>query len=261
MARIVFALTTLLTITSVGFAQDGKADGRQRLKDLRERFCTEEGGRGGVRPSMPEGSGGAEPALETCTPLMCAAESGRTDIVKVQLSGGADVNAKLDSGVTALMLAARAGQIETVKLLIAAGADVNAGAVGPHVGFITTLMDGLSSGNRDVVVALIDAGAEINPRHFRLLSPLTFVLMESGDTTMIKTLLDKGADVNLKDSKGSTALMVAASESSPQILKMLIAAGADVNARTDDGTTAFSIAKEMQRDEIVRLLKQAGARP
>jgi len=59
-----------------------------------------------------------------------AAELGYLKAVKQHLAGGADVNAKTNTGSTPLHNGARAGHKEMVELLIAEGADVNAKDVG-----------------------------------------------------------------------------------------------------------------------------------
>ena len=56
------------------------------------------------------------------TALMFAAAFGHTEIVQAVVDAGADVNAKLKTGRTALTLAAQASHIETVNILKQAGA-------------------------------------------------------------------------------------------------------------------------------------------
>jgi ankyrin repeat protein len=59
------------------------------------------------------------------TPLFYTANKGDIELVKILLSGNADVDIPMNGGVTPLMAAAYIGNIEIVKLLLDANADVN----------------------------------------------------------------------------------------------------------------------------------------
>ena len=50
-------------------------------------------------------------------------------------------------------------------------------------------------------------------------------------TEIVQALIDKGADVNAKDKKGATALMLASQKGYKEIVQLLITKGADVNAK------------------------------
>ena len=59
------------------------------------------------------------------TALMWAAAEKHTDVVRLLIQFGADVNARSNGRYSALLFSARANDIETAKALLAAGANVN----------------------------------------------------------------------------------------------------------------------------------------
>ena len=93
------------------------------------------------------------------TLLSAAAASGQTDLVKLLLAAGVDVNAPADPRLvvnprTPLMAAAKGGRTKIVSILLKAGADVNASVEGR-----TALSIALENQHTDVVDLLRAAGA------------------------------------------------------------------------------------------------------
>ena len=86
-------------------------------------------------------------------PLIVAAENGYTDIVKLLIDSGADVNYK-----NPLITAVKNGHTNIVKLLMdAAVADVN------YKDYVdNALIAAAYEGHTDIVKLLIDAGADVN---------------------------------------------------------------------------------------------------
>jgi len=60
---------------------------------------------------------------------------------------------------------------------------------------------------------------------------------------IVRMLIERGADVNIKNSKGMTALMIASRGGRTEIVRMLIERGADVNIKNSNGKTALMLAK------------------
>lgn len=91
------------------------------------------------------------------TPLMIAASSGYTDVMRILLDAGAAVNRQDAHGDTALMAAVRIGSPEAVKLLLARTAEANTKDDAGR----TALIWAARGGRVDIVRSLIDAGASI----------------------------------------------------------------------------------------------------
>ena len=60
-----------------------------------------------------------------------------------------------------------------------------------------------------------------------------------GDESEVRKLIKAGADVNAKNNKGITALMLATVFDKNNIIKILIKAGANINAKDNTGFTAL----------------------
>lgn len=90
------------------------------------------------------------------------------------------------------------------------------------------------------VKRLIDAGAEINIKDKKYLSPLILAAMgeyKEKNTTIAKLLIDAEADLNVIDVYGNTALYSACLYNNDGVAKALINAGADVNIENHNGET------------------------
>lgn len=81
------------------------------------------------------------------------------------------------------------------------------------------------------------------------------------DAAALTQLLAAGQAIEVRDSGGRTALLVATHADALDAARVLIAAGADVNARDDIKDTPYLYAGAEGRVEILKLLLAAGARP
>ena len=154
-----------------------------------------------------------------------------------------------------LVKAAFENDLATVRNLIAAGVEVNRRDENTDT---TALDEGVKYGNREMVRALLDAGAEINARSGRRQTALMRLDTDATDK-LVWDLVGDGAKVNLKDEDGDTALILAASFSKTEVLRALLGAGAKVNAKNKAGATALMRAAEEGNLESVKLLIDFGA--
>lgn len=203
------------------------------------------------------------------TPLIIASACrNNTASVKLLLDKGADVKARDRAGSGPVGAAAMVGDVANLRELLSRGADPEE----PTRAGMTALMAAAQGGSFEAVKLLLARGADVNRQSLRQ-PPVKAGLQERGELTalllaasmgspeMVRALLVKGADVNVKDMRGMTPLMMAASAEKQNVetLRLLLAKGADVNVRSKDGETALSWAKKWGDTEIVKLLKHAGA--
>lgn len=139
------------------------------------------------------------------TPLIYAVTSDNPNVVAAILAGGADVNARDDSGQTALFSAIfqseeRPAKIEMLHMLIEAGADIDARSDAQW----TPLLDATGGGNHKAMRILIARGADVNAQNKYGRTPLMVAVMNNKPEA-IRILLASGANRNLRDTYGNTA--------------------------------------------------------
>jgi ankyrin repeat protein len=194
------------------------------------------------------------------TPLYFAVDANNTDLVKLLVEAGADVNAgswpplcqAVDKNNTAIaeylidhganvnypkdwgplqQAPYVSNNIEMVKLLLARGADINAGPW-------PALLDSIYKGRKDIFDLLIQRGADVNITNKNGDTPL-FCAVNKDDLDYLKILIAHGFKVDTKLWGGETALMSEAIAGRTEAVKLLLEAGADINAKDDRGQTAL----------------------
>ncbi|MFC1835882.1 ankyrin repeat domain-containing protein [Thermodesulfobacteriota bacterium] len=188
------------------------------------------------------------------TPLMQAVERGRQSSARLLLDRGADVNFKGRDGWTALYFACSRNRSNLVKLLLARGADVNAST---NHGW-TPLM--IACNHPEQVSLLIANGADVNARE-RYDKTVLMRAASMGLKDSVKLLLDHGADTGARDREGRTALMHVCAygyygKDCRGVAALLLERGADLQARDNKGKTASDWAERHRRPDLKAFLEE-----
>jgi ankyrin repeat protein len=208
----------------------------------------------------------ADPNLQNdygSTPIVLAAQDGRTDAVHLLLQSGADVKVRSSSGSTSLHRAARDGHLDTVKLLVEEGAaDCNYKKSDGS----TALYMAARYGHTSTVRYLIRHTEDIDGQDTECGSPLAAAAMvqnanKDGHLNTAKLLISKGADINARGGPYCSALQAAACFESIEMVQLLLYNKADVNSTGGSFGTALNAAIERERLDIIEILLENKADP
>ncbi|HEY1941214.1 MAG TPA: ankyrin repeat domain-containing protein [Roseiarcus sp.] len=112
-------------------------------------------------------------------------------------------------------------------------------------------------GRPDLLEGMIKDGVPVDMRDSQGYTALIIAAYD-GQRAAVDLLLDKHADPCAADSKGNTALMGVAFKGELEIAKLLVA-HCDVNARNANGQTAAMMASLVGHADFIKLLAEHGA--
>ena len=187
------------------------------------------------------------------TPLHIAAEHGPLSVVKDLIKAGADLTIKDISGRTAYAIAEENKDQDTmnllyrdikgetklytaiseaqcpgeIKRLIGLGIDVNA----RHQNNCTALIFAAHTDQRDIVKALIEAGASVDIQTTSDGKTALMLAAENGHPLTVKALRNAGASVTILDNDKRNVLFEEFSGEGPKILEALLAKGEKMQAK------------------------------
>jgi ankyrin repeat protein len=181
--------------------------------------------------------------LAGATALYFAAEGGHVSVAQRLIERGADVRLTGRSAISPVAAAAYAGSDTIVEALIAHGADERA----PDETGKPPIVYAAARARLDIVRRLLGRNIDINARYPH---DLTLLMWASGadekvaETEAIKVvtyLLDAGAHIDDRDSRGRTALMIAAEGGRAELAALLLARGADPSLKDMAGKRAADL--------------------
>jgi ankyrin repeat protein len=162
--------------------------------------------------------------------LLAAMSDNSAGIVRLLMAKGADPKVVDVLKVNALNAAVRGDDLETIKIIVDAGIAIDV----PDFTGSTPLIGAAFNGNLPAVKLLLAKGANVNAvsgdGSFQKVKAGTIALgnwtpllrRASGHAEMIAVLLDAGADVNARDVRGMTPLMlaVATDRQNPDVVRI-----------------------------------------
>ncbi|RHZ73695.1 hypothetical protein CDV55_107262 [Aspergillus turcosus] len=204
-------------------------------------------------------SSGTQLRNRSTTSLHIAAHFGLTDLLRILIEGGAEVNATDEKGATPLVSAVKEGHVNaTVFLITESGANPKLKDVAGGTAMAYAAMYGYEA----IVRFLLDWGVEPEPQCEKDYdcNPL-HLAAANGHVSVMKLLLHNGAMIDALDSKMSTPLALAVQQGHQSAVKLLLDRGSDQNLVDDHGDPLVCVAARNGHEAIVRLLLSRGADP
>ncbi len=201
------------------------------------------------------------------SPLGYAAlsKTNKSDIIKILVENGADVNGHTNNGITPIMHSMVSSDnhpnIENIKTLLSYKPDVN---VVDNSGY-PVLFWAINHTNdmSDIIKLLIEHGANLNRKYHDGGTTILTQAIHFGEAHInnIRTLIDGGENVNLLTDNKWSALMEAVSKKDKNIIQLLLENGADINIITTHGDTGLMYLARDENDtsELIRLFIKSGA--
>jgi uncharacterized protein len=162
------------------------------------------------------------------TGLIRAADRGHADIVGRLVQADIKINHINNLGWTALHEAIILGDgsrryVDTVRVLLAAGADLRLPSQRDQ---IAPLQHATSKGH-DEIAQVLRAGLEADKPSKQLANQRLLAAADRGDATAAALAIRAGADLESRDQRGRTPLILAVANDRPAVARLLLYLGAD----------------------------------
>ncbi len=109
-------------------------------------------------------------------------------------------------------------------------------------------------GDKQVLIEILSDFSDIDEKNSKGYS-LLMLAAYHGHLDLTEELIARGADINSCDHNGNSILMGVAFKGHTEIFKCLISAGANIDYKNPKSQTALQFAEMFSRREIVKILK------
>jgi ankyrin repeat protein len=209
--------------------------------------------RGFANMVQPLVNAGADPTARDRsgqTPLDIALAYKNGSVVAALLRLGQKLKESQEIAEETMESAALRGQTEIARILLDSGFDVNK----PSAHGSIYLNDAALKGQKKMVQLLLDRGASVTARNQTGGTALHDAAL-GGNADVVALLLDRGAGIDDQEREsGATPLMMAASLGRVEVVTLLLKRGANRQLRDKAGHTALERARDTDNEEIVKLL-------
>ncbi|MFI3244772.1 MAG: ankyrin repeat domain-containing protein, partial [Akkermansia sp.] len=201
--------------------------------------------------------------IEEALPLEAAIKAGNAAEVKKLLEGGADPNEMTTLQEPMILFAVQGGNLEIIKLLIDYKVDVNT-KLSTKYGS-TPLILATEAKNKDMIILLLEAGANVDLKNNHLSSALTTAVLNN-NIDLLELLLAKkpNQDVlyKMRDMSDGSLLHVACvtlnvfNRSDTSAVKLIIDEGYDTQRPDANGKTPLDYLPDTLRPEIEKYIEE-----
>ena len=186
--------------------------------------------------------------------LILACQKGFVGVATVLLEHGANPNSSDWTGRCALSFACESEDFGVIELLLRHGADPNLASKDKN----TMLMIACRKERVDLVDLVVQHSADTGDLSSSQVSPIMAV-SNNWNVDIIDRLLQMGASVNVADRKGVTILMKACKDGVLSVVDRLIICGADFREVDREGASALIYAIRESQLEVAERLISVGA--